>query len=165
MAILQKLIACVALLLVAVPAVAMETKTRDQQLAERDDVKSVEAEDPQMNAAIAEAQRTLPQFLEFLQTKGAERDSAGFKFPLGGWEHIWVNQIHRDGDYLVGKLGNVPMQENYRLGDVVRVPLADISDWAWRDRKGVMQGHYTTRVLLDIMSPEEAEAVRQALGW
>ena len=47
----------------------------------------------------------------------------------------------------------------------VRVPLADISDWAYRDERGVMIGHRTTRVLLPQMNAETRRSVEEFLGW
>jgi uncharacterized protein YegJ (DUF2314 family) len=146
------------------PALAND-KTRDEQIADRKDVKAVEAEDADMNAAIAEAQSALPQFLELLAGADEERESAGFKFPLGGWEHIWVNDVRRDGEFLTGRLGNVPVQEGYQMGDTVRVPIKEVSDWTYTDRSGFAHGHFTTRVLLDRMPSEQANEIREALGW
>jgi uncharacterized protein YegJ (DUF2314 family) len=139
--------------------------TQDERLAERDDMKAVSTEDARMNAAIAEAQKTLPQFLKFMESNGEGRDTAGFKFPLGGWEHIWVKDVRREGDFLVGRLSNVPAQDGFQIDDEVRVALKDVSDWTWRDKNNVAQGHYTTKVLLDQMPVEQASEIRQALGW
>lgn len=131
----------------------------------RDDVTAVEADDPEMDAAIAEAQRSLPQFLAMLADPPARASDIAFKFPLGGWEHIWVTEVALQGDKLVGRLGNDPVQEGHRFGDVVRVPLGEVSDWSWRGADGVMRGHHTTRVLLGRMEPAQAAEIRAALGW
>jgi uncharacterized protein YegJ (DUF2314 family) len=149
----------------SMPAAASIEPDRNQQIDERNDIVSVSEEDKRMNAAIAEARRTLPEFLALLQKRGSQLPNAGIKFPLGGWEHIWVNEIRRDGDVVVGKLGNAPIQEEWQLGDEVRVPVSEISDWAWRNADGVMQGHHTTRALLDMLPSDEAKAVKEALGW
>lgn len=57
------------------------------------------------------------------------------------------------------------MQEGHSLGERVRVPLAEVSDWSWRGADGVMRGHHTTRVLLTRMDPAEAAELRAAFGW
>lgn len=132
--------------------------------SERDDVSMVQQDDPAMNAAITEAQKTLPRFLAILDKPAPGTDMIGFKFPLGGWEHIWVDNVKRDGNFLTGTLANVPMQEEYQLGDAVKVPFKDVSDWA-AFVDGKMQGHYTTRVLLKQVTPEEAAAVKEQFGW
>lgn len=123
------------------------------------------AKDPEMEAARAEAQRTLPEFLKLLANPPAGTSRYVIKFPLGGWEHIWVNHLTREGSVLVGELANYPEQDGYEVGQVVRVPIKDISDWSYRDAKGVAQGHFTTRVLLKRMPPAEAREVSAALGW
>jgi uncharacterized protein YegJ (DUF2314 family) len=118
-----------------------------------------------MTAAIANAQATLPEFLTILENPPLDTDTIGFKYPLGGWEHIWVGQVSRDGEYLTGQLSNVPMQDKWALGDTVRVPLSEVSDWAFVGSDGVMRGHYTTAVLLDRIDPRQAAAIRETFGW
>lgn len=135
------------------------------ETSDRDDVTKVSKDDPEMNEARAKAQASLGDFLEMLENPPAGAKGFTFKFPLGGWEHIWVGEVARDGDYLTGRLINEPMQENWALGEPVRVPLKDVSDWAWTDADGVTKGQFTTRVLLGRMPPEKAASIRQSLGW
>lgn len=125
----------------------------------------VEHSDPEMTAAIAEAKRTLPQFLVILSSPPRGATEFSIKYPLGGWEHIWVSDLVRSGNSISGKLANVPEQPEYHLGDLVSVPLASISDYAWRDKDGVMHGHLTTRVLLPHLTSDEAAEVRKFMGW
>ena len=132
---------------------------------DRSDVASVDSEDPEMNRAIADAKRALPDFLEVLENPPRGATRIGFKFPLGGWEHIWVGDVRRDGTFLIGRLDNAPIQEAFSQGDRVRVPLSEVSDWAWMGRDGVMRGQFTTRVLLDRLNPATADAIRESLGW
>lgn len=146
-----------ALLAAAAPTLA--------QNPDADPVIEVASDDPEMDAAIAEAQRTLPEFLAVLRDAPAGTGDIGIKFPLGGWEHIWVDKLRLDGDAIVGRLGNHPVQEGYGIGDEVRVPLAEISDWAYRSPDGVMRGHRTTRVLLGRLAPEEAADIVERFGW
>lgn len=125
----------------------------------------VKTGDPRMRAAIAAARRTLPQFLALVDSPPAGTREYTFKYPLGGWEHIWVDHVAHRGDTLTGRLANVPEQEGYRQGQRVTVPIGEVSDWAYRDAKGVMQGHRTTRVLLPRLDPADARAIREAFGW
>lgn len=135
------------------------------QNADADPTVAFEADDPVMDAAIAEAQRTLPEFLAALADPPIGASEFGIKYPLGGWEHIWVGNLRRDGDRITGTLANAPEQEGRRLGERVSVPLADVSDWAWRSPDGVMHGHHTTRVLFPQLPEEVVEAIRQDFGW
>lgn len=133
--------------------------------SERNNVEAVESGDPEMNAAIATAKKTLPEFLAIVSNPPQGASNIGFKFPLSGWEHIWVYDVRRDGDHLTGRLGNVPMQEDWSQDDPVRVPLKEVSDWAWMRSDGIMQGHFTTRVLLGRIDPQRAQAIAQSMGW
>lgn len=133
--------------------------------ADRPDIIGVEAADAAMNAAIAEAKRTFPDFLAALRSGRFDRDSFVFKYPLGGFEHIWVRLDRIEGDTLVGRLANIPEQPDFQVGQQVRVRVADISDWAYRDQRGVMIGHRTTRVLLSMMDDETRREIIAHMGW
>lgn len=130
-----------------------------------DPIVNIEADDTEMNAAKAEAQRTLPEFLAVLANPPAGVGNFGFKYPLGGWEHIWVDDVRREGNFLTGTLGNDPVQKGYSLGEKVRVPLNKVSDWGYSTPDGVVQGHRTTKVLLGRMPKEQAEQIKAQMGW
>lgn len=130
----------------------------------RDDIIDVAQDDQEMNAAKAEAQKTLPTFLAILDNPKPGTDMIGFKYPLGGSEHIWVDNVKREGDTLTGTLANVPRLEGYNQGDAVKVPLKDVSDWAALV-DGKMQGHYTTRVLFAQLPPEDVARIKAQFGW
>lgn len=151
------------------PALALAALLADplaaaEPRAEPDETVDVATDDRRMNAAKAKARRTLPAFLAVLAAPAGARDIA-FKYPLEGWEHIWVEQVARRGDSLTGRLANNPRAPGYRLGQRVTVPLSVVSDWAYRDPAGVMQGHFTTRALLSQLAPDEARQIREAFGW
>jgi len=147
------------LLAAACPSVALA------QNPDADPTIEIAADDPVMDAAIAEAQRTLPAFLAVLAHPPAGAEGFVIKFPLGGWEHIWVDNLARDGDRITGTLANAPEQEGHRLGERVSVPLAEVSDWAYRAPDGVMQGHRTTRVLMAQLPAEVVAAITRDFGW
>ena len=132
---------------------------------DRADVVQVRTTDAAMNAAIAEAQRTLPQFLALLADPPAGAGDFSFKYPLAGWEHIWVEGIVRRGNRLTGRLANEPMEDGFRLGQRVKVPIKQVSDWAYRDARGVMQGHRTTRALLPQLDAATARGIRGDFRW
>ena len=111
------------------------------QDAEGDPIMQFESMDAQMNAAIAKAQATMPEFLERLDNPPAGATHFVFKFPLEGYAEGW------------------------NFGDPVRVPISDISDWGYVDRTGVAQGHYTVRVMIDHMEPAAAAETRRQYGW
>ncbi|MBT8427227.1 MAG: hypothetical protein KJO02_04275, partial [Erythrobacter sp.] len=63
------------------------------QDAEGDPIMEFESVDEQMNAAIANAQATAPRFLALLDNPPAGASTFVFKFPLEGYEHIWVGTV------------------------------------------------------------------------
>lgn len=105
----------------------------------------VDSNDPAMRSAMQRARAGLPGFLDRLENPPS--GAAGFtvKFPLGGWEHVWVTGIVRRDEVIVGRLASDPLQAGYAKGDVLRVPIAAISDWAWRDGQGRWHGYHTRR--------------------
>lgn len=130
---------------------------RSQQRAE-DPVEMFGPDDATMNAAIAEARAGLPRFWELFQA-GDGSDfmvKVGFPTPDGGNEHIWVGDLQRAAD---GSLSAVVQNEPHnvpsiRFGERANFDEAWISDWALtRNRR--MYGHYTTRVVVGSLPPEE----------
>jgi uncharacterized protein YegJ (DUF2314 family) len=147
------------------PAMAAPDHEREAMMADRDDMAMVEATDARMNAAIDEARARFPDFLAAYGSGRFDRATFVVKYPLGGWEHIWVEVDSIDTGVVNGRLANVPAQPEYSQGQPVRVPFADISDWAYRDDRGVMVGHRRTRVLLVDMDPVQRASIEQFLGW
>ena len=131
-----------------------------------DDIVQFVQQNTEMNAAIAQAKASLPVFLARLDANQIQpTDSLKVGFPAGeGHEHIWVNQIAREGDQLTGVLANEPnaMPGQHR-GSVVVFPIALVSDWSY-EKDGKRWGNYTTRVMLPYIAPEEADAVRESLS-
>ncbi len=137
----------------------------DQRLKDRPDIAEVSSEDPEMNRAKAEARQRLAEFLKIVRNRPAGVSDISFKYPLGGWEHIWVENVRIEGSQLTGRLSNLPAQEGHRQGDAVQVPFADVSDWSYRDASGKMQGSFTTRAILDRMPPETAAEIKADFKW
>lgn len=125
----------------------------------------METSDAEMDAARAQAQRTIGEWLAVLNDPPEGTGIIEFKYPLEGWEHIWVENVRRDGNVLIGTLANNPHSEGYRRGDEVRVPISEVSDWGYFDANEFMHGHYTTRTMLDRMDPAQAAEIREWFGW
>ncbi|MCP5395181.1 MAG: DUF2314 domain-containing protein [Sphingomonadaceae bacterium] len=158
--------ALLAALLLAWPALQLAAQDNNNTPGrEHDPITMVEAQDPEMNAAIAQAQATLPEWLALLADPPEGSGGFAFKFPLEGFEHIWVGGVTRNGDVLSGRLANVPMLEGWQQGDRVEVPLSEVSDWAWWDADGKAHGYRTVAVLMQRMPPAQAEQLRRGFGW
>lgn len=109
------------------------------------------SDDAEMNAAIEEGRKYLPEFLAVLREAGTS-DGLMVKVALdatgGGQEHIWVSDLRFEGDQLKGALANAPNQlGSLRQGSVISIDRARISDWSIATREG-MFGNFTTRVML-----------------
>lgn len=125
----------------------------------------VERDDPEIAAASAKARATLSDFLAVLD-KGAP-DTGGYqvKFALTPTEHIWVENVVRDGDMLTGTLGVKPLRSAHQKGDRVTVKLGEVSDWGYWTRDNVAHGFHTYPVLFARLPKADANARRRELGW
>lgn len=129
-------------------------------------------DDAAMNAAVAEAQRTYPQFLATFRADTASNQEnymvkvglqTGGDRPPTEIEHIWVDHLRFEGGVLVGALANAPdYLPGMQLGSRVEIETARVSDWSIVRREG-MYGNFTTRVMLRDLSPDEAAEYRRAL--
>ncbi|MEZ5299277.1 MAG: DUF2314 domain-containing protein [Verrucomicrobiales bacterium] len=104
-----------------------------------DPVWRIESEDPQMEAAVAEAKRRWPEFAAAFAGR-AEGDSFLVKAPVtagGNTEFIWIDPIGMEPEVLHGRLLNQPVDlGDLREGSQVEVPVEDIIDWAFRVGEG-----------------------------
>lgn len=112
---------------------------------------NVEDDDPRMKAAVDEARSRWPEFVEAFRTKDCEHYA--IKTPLkdgDNIEHIWVEVDGIETQYVHGTLGNDPVDlPNYKLGDRVEIPVAEIEDWCFM-RNNQPSGLFTTKVLTEI---------------
>jgi len=127
----------------------------------------VDPDDPAIAVAQAEARSTLPAFFDRLERPQSGDLDFMLKFRLrsgGKAEQIWAEQIAKDGDRLSGRLANPPRLRGYSEGQEVEIPREDILDWGYR-QGGVMQGHFSTRVLMPQMPRKVAAHICRRFGW
>lgn len=141
--------------------------------------------DPEIAAAREEGRRTLPEFLEHLKAPAADESHFAIKFRLDRDqlvmplqptayaaadeepdEYIWASRIRlsESGAGVTGFIDDVPRSKGFRDGQPVVVPLEDIVDWGY-SKNGVMQGNFSTKVLLKKLPAKEAEMAKRAMGW
>ena len=135
----------------------------------REDIVATDADDPEMNIAIAKARETLPQFWEALSEENKEDHSFNIKVGLpadnGGVEHIWVDSVSKKGSVMTGILINVPMHlSRFKLGDSISFSTSQVTDWQYF-HNGKSEGNHVTKVLLQRMPSEKANEIREILGW
>ncbi|QLC65706.1 DUF2314 domain-containing protein [Flavobacterium sp. LPB0248] len=144
------------------------TSCKDSNKIEREGeptIYSVESEDPEMNAAILEANKTLDEFNKGLSNFNADSHSLKVKFSNSkGIEHMWIGEIkYIDGNYS-GILNSDPEYiTEYKAGDKIDIETSKISDWMYLI-KGKLYGGYTIRVLRDRMSEEERKVFDEESG-
>lgn len=138
-----------ALLLATTPATAQKADP-----AASGNLEVFSGTDAAMNAAIAQAQASLPLFLARVLDGDGRASTGSLKvsfqtFPTDvGDEIIWVGQFQRlpDGSF-TGVLNNQPFNlGNWQMGELVAFPASAIQDWSLAGPQG-LYGNYTTRVI------------------
>jgi len=148
---------------IAVPAAASK---QDEQPKNGEQFATLtERNDPELLAAAAKARATLPEWLNVLASGSPDVGGIQFRFPLGGFEHIWVENVERNGDMLIGTLVMQPKQDGFARGDRVEVPLSDVNDWGYWTRDNVAHGFHSYPVLFSRMDRARANELRRQLGW
>lgn len=154
-------LALAALALSSAPALAQDDG------GENDNIVRIARNDADMAAAVRQARASLPAF--FAKMAAPSDDEHGFtlKFnltPKADAEFIWADQLRKEGGRWTGVLTDDPLAAGFKIGQRVAIPEADIIDWAYF-KGSVAQGHVTTRVLLKQMPQDDANGVRDYLGW
>ncbi len=134
---------------------------------------NVPASDPAMSRAFSEAAETLPVFLEHSGAlSGGSGDGFSIKVEVPvdhsemDDEIIWVSTFAVKPDGIAhGLLDNEPVAiKGKRIGDRIEFHRDSIRDWSFVGHDQKLYGHYTTRVLLDRMSPASAAQLQQFLA-
>lgn len=131
-----------------------------------DKVVDFSKDDAEMNAAIAQARQTLPTFWKHLEANPDIDHSLKVGLPTasGSLEHIWVANIQPEGDKVLGRLANAPVDlPGLEAGSPVTFTRDQISDWSYV-KDGKMYGHYTTRVVVKHLGSAEAAQVSAMLS-
>lgn len=134
----------------------------------QDLVAAVAADDPEVNAARDRAREMLPYFWEAMEAgrpnEGGFSIKAALPTPDDSVEHIWVSDLVRADGSIEGLLANEPVNlPGLKLGQAVTFTEGQVTDWGF-ERDGLLIGHYTTRLLLEQASKEEAAYIRSILG-
>ena len=131
-------------------------------------------DDPEMQAAMQEAVRSLPRFLsEALGADGVSRDGMAIKVELQAdgsvagmtEEIIWVAPFARIDGGFAGLLANEPQAlGGLKAGDRVDFSQEQIVDWSFPGPDGKVYGNFTTRVMLPHLSDDERATLTEALS-
>jgi len=79
-------------------------------------------------------------------------------------EMVWVDQLSLTDTRFSGAVANAPVyRKGLQLGDTISFDRAQVVDWSVLDTSGRMYGHFTTRVILKTLPPEQAAQVQDVL--
>ena len=150
----QTALALIGVLLILLPACAKRDKGY------------VEDSDPEMAAAIAKAQETLPQFWQVFDKR--ERGESNFVLVVritdkGRIEHFHTTDFERrDGKTMV-TISNAPkIVASVKLGDRIEIPKVDITDWSYM-RDGKYVGMITMKPRFKHMPADQVEALKRVM--
>lgn len=133
-----------------------------------DRVTDVADDDPQMNAAIETARKSVDTFIAVLKSPkpGQIEFSVKMEFIDGeDSEHMWLTPVSFDGKNFQGTVSNDPRDvRTVKLGQKVSVAPDQISDWMYIDN-GKLVGGFTSRVLRDKLTPDERAEFDKSLPF
>ena len=136
---------------------------------EPDNLMGVEKENEVMNAAISQAQETLPYFITSFQQMKYDPSDYSIKVVIpygskGAAEYIWVNKLTYVDDHFEGIVDNEPVYlKDLELGDTISVEMESITDWMILGETE-FYGGYTIFALRSLMSEEERKEFDEETG-
>ncbi len=124
----------------------------------------------ELAAASEEARERLPWFWEHFEAPQVDEYDFNLKVAVprrdgqAGVEEAWVENIARRPERIVGELMVDPRYlGDLREGAIVEFEESQIVDWSFlRGEEAI--GHYTTRVMLPRLPPDQAEGLRSMFG-
>jgi uncharacterized protein YegJ (DUF2314 family) len=127
----------------------------------------VEDSDPEMAAAIAKAQETLPQFWQGFDQRAHGESNFVLVVRItdkGRIEHFHTTDFERrDGKTMV-TISNAPkIVASVKLGDRIEIPAADITDWSYM-RDGKYAGMFTMKPRFKYMPADQVEAFKKVMA-
>ncbi|HLP83124.1 MAG TPA: DUF2314 domain-containing protein [Phycisphaerales bacterium] len=133
-----------------------------------DNVVSFKEDDAGMAAAIAQARQTTDTFLARLNQPSTPNDYVAVKIALpttdGSLEHIWCGNVQFANGVFTATIANDPRDTQYKFGQQVTAPKAEISDWMYV-QDGKLVGGYTIRYMHSTMTPDEQTKFREGMPF
>jgi uncharacterized protein YegJ (DUF2314 family) len=113
---------------------------------------SVDSDDAEMQAAVAEAHRRWPDFVAAFEARQPDDTAFAVKAPFGEkgrLEFMWLEVTGIENDVIYGTLLNEPANvSNLKMGDRVTVPLAELNDFLCKINNEAV-GAFTMKVLAE----------------
>jgi uncharacterized protein YegJ (DUF2314 family) len=128
----------------------------------------VSEEDPEMNRAILDAQKSLDKFITVIKAPTASQNRFAIKksFKDGKKvEFMWLASPSFDGKKFSGRLDNEPVNvKTVKKGQIVTATKDEIADWFYID-KGKLIGGYSVRLLHSRMTAAEQKEFEANLDY
>jgi uncharacterized protein YegJ (DUF2314 family) len=126
----------------------------------------VEDTDPEMAAAIARAQKTLPHFWRTFDLRPHGESNFVLVVRItdkGRIEHFHTTDFERREGKTVVTISHSPkIVGSVKLGERIEIPEADITDWHYM-RDGKYVGMFTMKPRFKLMPPEQVEAFKRVM--
>ena len=123
--------------------------------------------DPALAEAEKQAIESMPLFWRAWEEQRPGDDQfmvkVAFPVPNDRPEHHWIGLTAREGSKLAGIFASNPQSFAGEVGDPVTIDLDKVEDWSFR-RDGKRYGMFSNRVLLKLMTPEQAADERAQLS-
>ena len=127
----------------------------------------VEDTDPEMAAAIAKAQETLPQFWQTFDQRAHGESNFVLAVRItdkGRIEHFHTTDFERRDGKTVVTISHAPkIVASVKLGDRIEIPAMDITDWSYM-RDGKYAGLRTMKPRFKYMPAELVEAFKKVMA-
>ena len=127
----------------------------------------IEDTDPEMAAAIAKAQATLPQFWQVFDKRA--RGESNFVLVVritdkGRIEHFSTTDFARSDGRTMVTISNKPnIVASVKIGDRIEIPAADITDWSYM-RDGKYVGMATMKPRFKHMPADQVAAFKKVMA-
>lgn len=132
------------------------------------EILSVDDADPEMNAAIQKARKTVGDFIDALSHPRLSRTNLSIKLAIRDQdevEHFWLNNVQYSDGTFSGDIANTPNSvQSVTFGQPLSVPAAQISDWMYIEN-GALKGGFTMRVMRNRLTPKERADFDANIGF
>ena len=146
-------------------------KTAEEKVIENlenDKVSRIDSNEDKMKEAIAQARKTVDEFIEALESNDPNIKSLSVKVPLNDGEqieHIWLGNISYKDENFTGNISNeIKKVKGFKNGQEVTFSKENITDWMYI-KGDVAQGNVTLKALFHTMDPEEVKVLKKMMGW
>jgi uncharacterized protein YegJ (DUF2314 family) len=157
---MHALIRCVLLAVCVTSFAACKNKEKEQRRADLRALMHGTTKDPEIQAAIAKARATLPEFLKALRNPAPNQTQFMLRaiFPAkdAPQQILWVTDVTHDGTLFHGKVDDNTAKPGSGIGPEGRVDIAAdrVADWMYNE-DGKAVGGYMLRALRAKMTPDE----------